>query len=176
LQRPSFLQIPVSAVEHGVFLELKSLLKEFGIPVIATNILGGSLFLNNFEADTLIRSALSLLEDNIVLITMKSNEEIDFNVRIVDSYDGSMYPLIKDICNGCQRCDDFCVNNFTFSKFIKYCRNARSEKVDLRTKGKEQLKDMYIEDDCLSCARCKDICPLGLNIGEFIKETKDLML
>ena len=171
LQKPSFLQFPVSAVEHGVFIEIKNLLKEFSIPVIATNILGSSLFLKNFEATTLIKGVMSLLQDNPLLITMKSKKEIDFNVDVVNTYDGSLFPLIKDICNGCQECDDFCVNNFTFSKFIRYCRNARSENEYLHKEGIEQLKGMYIEEDCLSCARCKDICPLGLDIGTFIKET-----
>lgn len=167
LKNIASIQLPLNAVEHGIFLPLKNLILERNILSSTINVFGDDdILLTKYPEELLISSFLSMTHNSILIMEFKVKEDADRIIGYLDSYKNEIFPIIEDFCNKCQKCEQVCMNAYPLARWVRYCRNIDDGLVGY----KQKLQDENIHFDCINCNLCEQNCCLNVPIKEFIKQ------
>ena len=172
LKNITTLEIPINAVEHGLYLSVKNLILETGVIPIAIKPFGdGDLFIDSYPPSLLFNSVYSLIWDTgMVVFPLSCKEEIDEIVYYESHYMEGIHPIIEDFCNKCQLCEKTCMNGYPIARYIKYCKDIDSFNKDVSDWAKTKLINEAVTFDCIGCSQCEAVCPLHVPIRKFVKE------
>ena len=181
--------------------------KKYNLPVIVMEPLKGGFLANippeaekimkeyNPDASAVswaLRYVASMDEVFMVLNGVSSLEQMEENIKIMDSHDKlnqDEYEIISNVidiinskitvpCTKCNYCISTCPVNINIPKLFDFYNNQKIENIQTFTAvgnayvNYSKIESNGIASDCIQCGKCVKECPQHINIPEVMEDVK----